>query len=323
MRGCVTATGTGMGTSVCLHLDELVSEQPLESAWRSPMTPPLLHLQDETPSQRQPVPTAPLALVPGGDAVAGCSLPLPGPPAPIYPATLRRPLTQEKTAGRPITSLEEAFTAFLWRINISWALSSPQESGLRSYSGIWAPGQGPPTDSPATGMPPSRTVFPRPPPVGTLSVSPWAAGSYHLLHRQPALPLSPRGSPLPPRPLSLFPLRAAPSPVLKQAVFCSDHTAFPLVARSVLPASAAHTALLLHPGLVACSSSLLWGCLSTLLPRPQNPSSGFLGPGGIGPSPLRWPPQGPMIALCPKLSFGSTCQPANLGRRKGGVWQPS
>lgn len=27
-----------MGTSVCLHSDELVSERPLERAWRSPMT---------------------------------------------------------------------------------------------------------------------------------------------------------------------------------------------------------------------------------------------------------------------------------------------
>lgn len=44
VRACghphVTALGTGMGTSVCLHLDELVSERPLERAWRSPMTQP-------------------------------------------------------------------------------------------------------------------------------------------------------------------------------------------------------------------------------------------------------------------------------------------
>ena len=85
-------TGTGMGTSVCLHSDELVSAWPLESAWRSPMTHPLLHLQDEAPSQSQPSPTAPLALAPrGGDAVAGCCLPSPGPPPLIYTAALRRP----------------------------------------------------------------------------------------------------------------------------------------------------------------------------------------------------------------------------------------
>lgn len=77
MRECVTATGTGMGTSVCLHSDELVSEWPLESAWRSPMTHALLYLQDEAPSQPQPVPTAPLAFAPVGAAVSGCSLPLP------------------------------------------------------------------------------------------------------------------------------------------------------------------------------------------------------------------------------------------------------
>lgn len=39
-RPRVTAMGTGMGTSVCLHLDELVSERPLERAWRSLMAQP-------------------------------------------------------------------------------------------------------------------------------------------------------------------------------------------------------------------------------------------------------------------------------------------
>lgn len=43
-----------MGTSVCLHSDELVSERPLERAWRSPMTHSLLRLRDETPSQPWP-----------------------------------------------------------------------------------------------------------------------------------------------------------------------------------------------------------------------------------------------------------------------------
>lgn len=46
--GCVTAIGTRMGTSVCLHSDELVSELPLERAWLSPMTHSLLYLQDYT-----------------------------------------------------------------------------------------------------------------------------------------------------------------------------------------------------------------------------------------------------------------------------------
>lgn len=61
------------------------------------------------------------------------------PPPPLY---RRSQETQDRTARRPLSlSLpglarleEEAFTTFLWQINISWALSSPQESGLRSYS---------------------------------------------------------------------------------------------------------------------------------------------------------------------------------------------
>lgn len=46
--GCAMAIRTGMGTSVCLHSDELVSERPLERAWQSPMTHSLLYLQDDT-----------------------------------------------------------------------------------------------------------------------------------------------------------------------------------------------------------------------------------------------------------------------------------
>lgn len=46
-----------MGTSVCLHSDELVSKRPLERAWHSPMTHSLLFLQDDTQCQPQPVPT--------------------------------------------------------------------------------------------------------------------------------------------------------------------------------------------------------------------------------------------------------------------------
>ena len=85
LRGLVMATGTGVGTSVCLHSDELVSEQPLERPWRSPMTqpafscrmklclspsscPPLLWLRLQqgtlllvpSPLARAPVHTAPL-----------------------------------------------------------------------------------------------------------------------------------------------------------------------------------------------------------------------------------------------------------------------
>lgn len=63
MCGCVTAMGTRMGTSVCLHSDELVSELPLERAWLSPMTHSLLYLQDHTLPPAQPVATA-LALAP-------------------------------------------------------------------------------------------------------------------------------------------------------------------------------------------------------------------------------------------------------------------
>lgn len=42
MRGCVVATGTGMGMRVCLHADELVSEWPPERVWHSSvLAPPL------------------------------------------------------------------------------------------------------------------------------------------------------------------------------------------------------------------------------------------------------------------------------------------
>lgn len=38
----------GVGTSGCLHSDELVSELPPERAWLSPMTHCFLYLQDHT-----------------------------------------------------------------------------------------------------------------------------------------------------------------------------------------------------------------------------------------------------------------------------------
>lgn len=59
-------------------------------------------------------------------------------------------MTQDPAARQPATHQRRRSTTFLWWINISGVLSPPQESGLRSYSGIWAPGQGTPTDRPAT-----------------------------------------------------------------------------------------------------------------------------------------------------------------------------
>lgn len=79
MCGRVAAIGTRMGTSVCLHSDELVSELPLERAWLSSMTHSLLYLQDYTLHPAPACAHRPLALAPEVGAVAGCSLPLPAP----------------------------------------------------------------------------------------------------------------------------------------------------------------------------------------------------------------------------------------------------
>lgn len=154
-------------------------------------------------------------------------------------------MTQERTARLLIASLEGAFTTFLQWINISWALSSPPESGLRSYSGIWAPSQGSPTDRPATDMPPllPLTTFP-------LSPSNTYAKLLSLGHRLLSLP--------PPTALlSSSPLWAAPSHpghiALSPAACCPQ-----LVPLSRL--SSAHTTL---------PSSLWWPALSTPPPRPH------------------------------------------------------
>lgn len=79
-----------MGTSVCLHSDELVSERPLERAWQSPMTHSLLYLQDDTlvPALAHAHSLPPTSSFGVGGAVAGCSL-SPAPP-PIHIAILRR-----------------------------------------------------------------------------------------------------------------------------------------------------------------------------------------------------------------------------------------
>lgn len=107
VRGCVTAIGTGMGTSVCLHSDELVSERPLERAWQSPMTHSLLHLQDDTlgPS------SSPCPLPPTSGSSGGCCcwlLSLSSPRTLPYPYcnSQETSVTQERVARLSITLLE-------------------------------------------------------------------------------------------------------------------------------------------------------------------------------------------------------------------------
>lgn len=83
VRGCATAPGTGMGTSVCLHSDELVSERPLERAGTR-CESSLLYLGWNSVL---PEPPAPLALA----AVGEVHWPLPA---------LARPLLHSAPLGR-------------------------------------------------------------------------------------------------------------------------------------------------------------------------------------------------------------------------------
>lgn len=53
------------------------------------------------------------------------------------------------------------------------------------------------------------------------------------------------------------------------------------------------------------------------------PQLWIIGAWRCGPTPLGWPPQGPIIAIRAELSFGPTRQPASLGRREGGAWHLS
>lgn len=123
-RPRVTTTGTGMGTSDCLHLDELVSEWPLERAWLSPMTQPAFICRMEL-SQPELMPTAPLAPEGGGGkgAVASMLSPLQAPHSHSHPQETS--VTLERAAGLPIACQRRCFITFLWWINISRALSLP------------------------------------------------------------------------------------------------------------------------------------------------------------------------------------------------------
>lgn len=131
----------------------------------------------------------------------------------------------------------------------------------------------------------------------------------------------PRGSPLPSR--SHCPLAPPPRP----------HKAAPsLVPEAGCPLLRPHC-LLLSGGLLdpprlcgpRCSPppspicGLLWGDLHILPPWPQSLSSGVLGLGSIGSSPLRWPPQGRMIALCPELSLVLHISQPTLGEGRWGL----
>lgn len=124
-RPRVTTTGTGMGTSDCLHSNELVSERPLERAWLSPMTQPAFICRMVL-SQSQLMPTVPLAPAGEGEgsgAVASVVSPLQAPHS--YCNSQETSVTQERAAGLPITCQRRCFITFLWWINISRALSLP------------------------------------------------------------------------------------------------------------------------------------------------------------------------------------------------------
>ena len=86
---------------------------------------------------------------------------------------------------------------FLCWINISRALSLPQESGLRSYASIWAPSQG---TLLLTVLPLKRHHSchrPLHPPFRRPDFSPWATGCAHVtcLHPQPRPSSLPSGKP--------------------------------------------------------------------------------------------------------------------------------
>lgn len=62
-------------------------------------------------------------------------------------------MTQERVARLSITLLEMFYQVLVVNKHLLGS-QPPQNSGLRSDSGIWAPSQGTPTDSPAIDMPP-------------------------------------------------------------------------------------------------------------------------------------------------------------------------
>lgn len=94
-----------MGTSVCLHSDELVSKRPLERAWHSPMTHSLLFLQDDTQCQPQPVSTVRWLWL-----QRGCCWLLSPSLTPCSSCKSQETLvTQERVTRLSITSLVEAF----------------------------------------------------------------------------------------------------------------------------------------------------------------------------------------------------------------------
>lgn len=206
MCGCAMAIRTGMGTSVCLHSDELVSERPLERAWQSPMTHSLLYLQDDTLGPGSgPCPlTAPYLQLRRGRCCCWL-LSLSSPPPHSYCNSQETSVTQERVARLSITLLEMFYQVLVVNKHLLGS-QPPQNSGLRSDSGIWAPSQGTPTDSPAIDMPP---FLPQAIPLLSLCGHPLSTGQAPpllgshtvLISLVPApslsLLLSPLGGPLP------------------------------------------------------------------------------------------------------------------------------
>lgn len=140
-----------------------------------------------------PAPLWALALAPAGIVGGGRSPLL----RPHSQCSSRETECPRKEQLRPITWAPAGggvVPTFLWRINISQALT-PSEPGLRSYPGIWAGSQSPPTGGPATDalpfLPGVRQASPEPR-AGCLSLTPFPILLLSLL-------LGPYGPLCPPR----------------------------------------------------------------------------------------------------------------------------